>query len=423
MSSSAATPSTLKMQAASLWIGWLAMAFFVIFKTTTQTNYAVLSSDIATDFGMSLGDIGVLGSIYIVGFVLTTIPAGALLDFYSPRYVITLSIITVVLGAVMFSFAGSWELVCIGQFIMGVGGAFGYPALGYYTRHAFGVSKFTLMMGMAGFVGAIFAALSQSAVANLVNSYDWREITLVLAAVGAALALLMYFVLEDTSPNAGTKTDPFFATLLSDLKQIAAMPRMWGCAVVGGIGFSSYLAIGVVWGVQLFIEQGYEPTQAGELGSWIWIGGAFGAPAIAILHTKLNSYLKPMLIYSVGAVLCLIGLCFTDNSSALVSGALMTGLGLFGGGATILGFGFAMQLCDLHLAGTVTAFINFMLFIISGILMVVPGEMIDAGVGTNLSETLLIFPTLLAAAAIGVALFYQEDVFPNDAAESVSTSD
>lgn len=423
MSSSAATSSTLKMQAASLWIGWLAMAFFVIFKTTTQTNYAVLSSDIAADFGMSLGDIGVLGSIYIVGFVLTTIPAGALLDFYSPRYVITLSIITVVLGAVLFSFANSWELVCVGQFIMGVGGAFGYPALGYYTRHAFGVSKFTLMMGMAGFVGAIFAALSQSAVANLVNSYDWREITLVLAGVGAALALLMYFVLEDTSPNEDTKTGAFFTTLFSDLKQIAAMPRMWGCAVVGGIGFSSYLAIGVVWGVQLFIEQGYEPTQAGELGSWIWIGGAFGAPAIALLHTKLNSYVKPMLIYSVGAILCLIGLCFTDNSSAFVSGALMTGLGIFGGGATILGFGFAMQLCELHLAGTVTAFINFMLFIISGVLMVVPGEMIDAGIGANLAETLLVFPALLAAAAVGVALFYKEDVFPNDATESVTTTD
>ena len=210
MTSSLESNSTLKLQTMSLWIGWLAMAFFVIFKTTTQTNYAVLSSDIATDFGMSLGDIGILGSIYIVGFVITTIPAGALLDFYSPRLVITLSIVTVVIGAVLFSMAGSWEMVCLGQFVMGVGGAFGYPALGYYTRHAFGVSKFTLMMGMAGFIGAIFAALSQSAVANLINSYDWREITLVLAGVGAALALLMFFILENESPNSDTNHPALF---------------------------------------------------------------------------------------------------------------------------------------------------------------------------------------------------------------------
>lgn len=417
MSSSARAPSTFKMQAVSLWIGWLAMAFFVIFKTTTQTNYAVLSSGIAADFGMSLGDIGVLGSIYIIGFVLTTIPAGALLDFYSPRYVITLSIITVVAGAVLFSFAGSWEVVCLGQFIMGVGGAFGYPALGYYTRHAFGVSKFTLMMGMAGFIGAIFAALSQSAVANLVLSYDWREITLVLSAVGAALALLMYFVLVDATPNESGKKTPFFATLFYDLKKISGMPRMWGCAIVGGIGFSCYLAIGVVWGVQLFLEQGYEPTTAGELGSWIWVGGAIGAPSIALLHTKLNSYVKPMLIYSTGAILCLTGLCFSDNSSPLLSAGLMSGVGIFGGGATVLGFGFAMQLCDLGLAGTVTAFINFMLFIISGALMVVPGEMIDAGIGDRLSSALLIFPALLMVAAIGVLIFYKEDIFPNEATE------
>lgn len=418
MSSSLESNSTLKLQAMSLWIGWLAMAFFVIFKTTTQTNYAVLSTDIATDFGMSLGDIGILGSIYIVGFVLTTIPAGALLDFYSPRYVITLSIVTVVIGAVLFSVAGSWEMVCVGQFVMGVGGAFGYPALGYYTRHAFGVSRFTVMMGWAGFIGAIFAALSQSAVANLINHYDWREITMVLAAVGGALAMLMYFILDDTSPNAETNTDSFVSTIIKDMKQIIAMPRMWGCAVVGGIGFSSYLAIGVVWGVQLFMEQGYEPTQAGELGSWIWIGGALGAPAIAFIHNLLNSYVKPMVIYSTGAAACLTALCFSDNSSPFLSAALMTATGFFGGGATILGFGFAMQLCDLKLAGTVTAFINFMLFIISGVLMVVPGEMIDANLGSSLSVTLLIFPVSLVIAAVGVLLFYREDVFPNDAAEA-----
>jgi cyanate permease len=201
------------------------------------------------------------------------------------------------------------------------------------------------------------------------------------------------------------------------MKQIVSMPRMWGCAIVGGIGFSSYLAIGVVWGVQLFIEQGYEPTLAGELGSWIWIGGAFGAPAIAVLHTKLNSYLKPMMIYSIGAAICLIGLCFSDNSSTLISASLMTATGFFGGGATILGFGYAMQLCDLKLAGTVTAFINFMLFIISGTLMVVPGELIDAGLGESLSTTLLVFPTALILAAISVLLFYKEDLFPNDAVE------
>lgn len=412
------TETRLKLQATSLWIGWLAMAFFVIFKTTTQTNYAVLSSGIATDFGLSLGDIGILGSVYIVGFVLTTIPAGALLDFYSPRYVISLSIVTIVLGAVIFSMAGSWEMVCAGQFVMGVGGAFGYPALGYYTRHAFGMSKFTLMMGWASFAGAIFAALSQAAVANLIVSYDWREITLVLAAVGGALAMLMFFILDDDPSTNAAERHGFFSTLFTDIKQIISMPRMWGCAVVGGIGFSAYLAIGVVWGVQLFIEQGYGETQAGELGSWIWIGGAVGAPAIALLHTRLNSYVKPMLIYSVGAAGALFGLCFSGSESPLLSGSLMTAVGFFGSGATILGFGYAMQLCDLRLAGTVTAFINFMLFVISGVLMVVPGELIDLGISDLLQESILVFPVLLTIAALAVLTLYREDVFPNDITES-----
>jgi len=417
MQSSRENQSPINLATVLLWVGWLAVVFFVIFKTTTQTNYAVMSTDIAADFGLSIGEIGVLGSIYILGFALMTIPAGAMLDFYNARYVLTLSVLTVSLGALIFAAGPNWWSVCLGQFVMGVGGAFGYPALGFFTRHVFGVRRFTFMMAMAGVIVSLFATLTQGGAASLLNSYDWRSITLGLAAFGVGLAVLMLLVVSDESRHGSKSLPTFLRALTRDLKIVLVVPRLWGSALVGGVGFSAYLAFGVVWGVQLLMEQGYEATQAGYIGSLLWIGGAIGAPGIAILNSRTNSYKIPAVVFSLGCAFCIAALCFSSSAYPTYSSMLVLLTGFFGGGATVLGFGYGMQLCALHLAGTVTAFVNFLLFVVSGVMMIVPGKLIDLGLADSLSQTMLVFPVLLAGVAILVGVFYRDDVLPSDASD------
>jgi MFS family permease len=400
-----------------LWVGWLAVAFFVIFKTTTQTNYAVLSTSIAADFGLTVGEIGVLGSVYILGFALMTIPAGAMLDFYNPRYVLTLSVLLVSVGAVIFATAPNWWTVCLGQFVMGIGGAFGYPALGYFTRHVFGVRRFTFMMAMAGVVGALVATLTQGGIASLLGSYDWRLITLAMAGFGIGLAALMVLVMNDEARDGSRSLAAFTRALIRDLKIVAVVPRLWGGALVGAVGFSAYMAFGVVWGVQLLIEQGYEVTKAGHIGSLMWIGGAIGAPCIAIINSRLDSYKIPTVMFSLGCAFCIAALCLSGSTYPTYTSALVVLTGFFGGGATVLGFGYGMQLCELSLAGTVSAFVNFLLFVVSGIMMIIPGELIDLGFADSLSTTMLVFPAMLTIVAIMVGIFYRDDVLPSNASD------
>lgn len=400
-----------------MWTAWLCVSLFVIFKTTTQTNYAVLSQDIAGTFGLNLSRVGILGSVYIAGFALMTIPSGALLDHYGARRLLTLGVLLVVAGAALFGSAQSWTVLCTGQFVMGVGGAFGYPALGYVTRHYFGARRFALLMGLASTMGALFAAVSQGGVAALLTAYDWREITLGLAGMGAVLALLIYLVTDDdvgreARRGAASPERRFLPAFWRDLKGIMAMPRMWGCAAVSGVVFSAYLGIGVVWGVQLLLAQGYSNVVAGQLNATLWLGSAVGAPMLAVLCDRMGSYKQPALLYMGGLALALGLFAAADASRPLWSGALLCAIGFFGGGSTILGFAYAMRLSDAGSAGTVTAFINFQLFAISGVMMALPGTLLDWGLGSSLSATLLIFPALVALTALLVALCYRDGVTP-----------
>lgn len=273
------------------------------------------------------------------------------------------------------------------------------------------------MMAMAGVIGSLFATLTQGGAASLLNSYDWRSITFTLAAFGVGLAVLMLLVVNDESRD-GSKSLPAFArAFIRDLKIVVVVPRLWGSALVGGVGFSAYLAFGVVWGVQLLMEQGYEATTAGHIGSLLWIGGAIGAPGIAILNSRMNSYKIPAVVFSLGCAFCIAALCFGSSVNPTYSSTLVLLTGFFGGGATVLGFGYGMQLCALNLAGTVTAFVNFLLFAVSGVMMIVPGKLIDLGFADSLSQTMLVFPVMLTAAAILVGIFYRDDVLPSEASD------
>jgi len=190
------------------------------------------------------------------------------------------------------------------------------------------------------------------------------------------------------------------------------MPRMWGCAAVSGVVFSAYLGIGVVWGVQLLLAQGYSNVVAGQLNATLWLGSAVGAPLVAVLCERMASYKQPALLYMGGLALALGLFTGTDPAGPLWSGALLCAIGFFGGGSTILGFAYAMRLSDAGQVGTVTAFINFQLFAISGVIMALPGTLLDWGLGGSLAVTLLIFPGLVAITALLLALFYRDGVPP-----------
>jgi len=181
---------------------------------------------------------------------------------------------------------------------------------------------------------------------------------------------------------------------------------------VSGVVFSAYLGIGVVWGVQLLLAQGYSNVMAGQLNATLWLGSAVGAPLLAVLCDRMGSYKQPALLYMGGLALALGLFTAADASRPLWSGTLLCAIGFFGGGSTILGFAYAMRLSDAGSAGTVTAFINFQLFAVSGVMMALPGTLLDWGLGNSLAATLLIFPGLVLLTTVLVAFFYGDGVSP-----------
>lgn len=89
---------------------------------------AVIGPPIAFEFELGAGDLGLLTSVYFLGFGLFQLPLGILLDRYGPRRVQFALLIVATVGAVIFSAAQSFSLLTVGRALIGIGFAGGLMA-------------------------------------------------------------------------------------------------------------------------------------------------------------------------------------------------------------------------------------------------------------------------------------------------------
>lgn len=144
------------------WVIWSLAVIYVIYKFQTQSSYAVLNSSIAESLSLTLSQVAQLGAVYAITYAIMTIPAGGLLDRYGARLVLSVGITVVAMGAIIFGLAKNTTILVIGQGLMGIGGAFGFPGLAYLTRHWFDIRHFGIVFGIAQTVAATANTLGQA---------------------------------------------------------------------------------------------------------------------------------------------------------------------------------------------------------------------------------------------------------------------
>src|ERR1700712_2318189 len=76
---------------------------------------------ITHDLGLSAADLGLLTSLYFLGFAAAQIPAGVLLDLYGPRRVNAGLLLLAALGIAVFGAAPNLGTMMFGRLLIGVG--------------------------------------------------------------------------------------------------------------------------------------------------------------------------------------------------------------------------------------------------------------------------------------------------------------
>ncbi|MBY4799730.1 MFS transporter [Burkholderia cepacia] len=140
------------------------------------------------ELGLSAADLGLLTSLYFLGFAGAQIPAGVMLDHFGPRRVTAGMLLFAAAGAAVFGAAHSLGTMMVGRLLIGVGVSVCLGAAFKALAQHFPVGRLPLVNGLVMAVGGLGGVMVGSPLTWLLGWTSWRAICFGLAVLTVAVA-------------------------------------------------------------------------------------------------------------------------------------------------------------------------------------------------------------------------------------------
>jgi MFS family permease/predicted DNA-binding protein len=204
---------------------------------------APISAHLTSDLALGAADLGLLTSVYFLTFAAAQIPIGVLLDRYGPRRIQSALLLVAAAGAVLFGMAETFVGLVLARAMIGLGVAAALMAslkaivLWFPRERVALINSYMIMLGTLG------AVTATAPIEHLLDWIGWRGLFELLAAVTAACAVVIYFVVPEpvSVPSSPQGSRP------ANLKAVFADPRFWRLAPLSATCVGSAWALQGLW--------------------------------------------------------------------------------------------------------------------------------------------------------------------------------
>ncbi len=367
---------------AKAWFNWVIAIGFVLVVFILQTGYAITNVSMSEDLGLTIAQVGFIGSIYTWVFALSQLASGSILDRLGAQRVLPFACFAVTAGAFAFANATGPIMLVAAQVLIAMGASFGFIGAGFVGGLWFEPIKYGFMFSLVQLTASLSAVAGQRTISALADRFDWSQIINGIASCGLAVGVLMLCLLRDptTRSSSWNGFHAFFDDLAGGVNQVAAIRDSWVNALIGGATMGTMLAVGVIWGPRILVAGGMAQTDAFAVTSMSWFGLALGAPAFNWLSDALRRRKLPMALGCALQLLTILVILARPSMSP-AEASLWFFLWGFMAGGSMLPFAIGMELVPGSLVGTSAALVNATQFIAGGIMMAIPGRVLS---GTGL---------------------------------------
>jgi MFS family permease len=321
------------------------------------------------------------------------IPSGIIADTLGTRTSIVLGNLTAGVGSLIFGLAGSFEVACVGRFLVGLGVSVVFVSIMKSNSVWFHESVFGRMSGLTLLVGNLGSVLAAGPLALVLTAFAWRTIFIGIGLLSLMLALLGFSMVRNRpedlgfrAPNTYNHTSPRTSVplhWLHQLRSVLMMGKLWpGFWVQFGMIGSLYAFMGL-WGIP-YLRDVYQLSResAADHLTVMLLSFAVGSLGFGWFSDRIGRR-KPLIILSV-LLYTLSWLFFMYGPwSPGLSGYVLFGfLGLWGSGF-VLTFAAAKEIAHPELSGMAVSVVNTGCFIGTALMQPLFGYLADlAWVGT-----------------------------------------
>ena len=262
------TPSTAEPARDAAWTRWYVLLVMVgVYALSIADRYVISTLLEPIRLELQLTDSGIAfltGTALALFYVLFGFPLSWLIDRYSRRNIIGISVIvwsamTTASGLAM----NYWQLL-VSRIGVGVGEAGGTPGASSLLSDYFPASQRPMALTIFALGASIGAWVGADVAGQLADTYGWRTVFLLLGIPGVVFGLLIFLTVREPKRgqldrNKSEVSPSFGATFKYLLQQRSAVHVMLGSALTALWGW------GLIWWTPTFLVRNFGMT-AGEAG-------------------------------------------------------------------------------------------------------------------------------------------------------------
>lgn len=314
------------------------------------------------ELGLSAADLGLLTSLYFLGFAGAQIPAGVLLDHFGPRRVTAGMLLFAAAGAAVFGVAHDLGMMMVGRLLIGVGVSVCLGAAFKALAQHFPVGRLPLLNGLVMAVGGLGGVAVGSPLTWLLGFASWRAICGGLAVLTIVVAAAIGFGAPEAERprHQGGLVSQFKGTW-----HILSSRAFWKISSFSVVTQGVFYAMQSLWvGPYLRDVAGFDAQHAAQLVSvlgFAMMAGCVGFGAAARMLDRRGVSVQAF---------CGVGMAlFVATQAAIVArvplppAVLWAAYGMFGG-VGILTYAVLARHFPAHLIGRANTTLTLVIFVL-----------------------------------------------------------
>jgi len=315
-----------------LFLTWLLFGMYYV----NRFNYSPMIPLLKADLGISNTQAGWLMALFFISYTIFQLPSGFLGDRFGPRKVLTWGAIISIAGNLIFSQAGSFGILSLGQLVNGLGQSMGWTSslkliVSWFprSRRATAIGLFATCVSGGSSVGIRLSGL-------LGDHLGWRSSFVIPPVLMAMVGLLFWMMVKDTPRERGL---PDFDDEIQLERQIENDPRsrlslvltnriLWSVALV--YFCFVYVQFGCLVWIPSFLKEAYTMSvdRASTISALVLLPGVFASPLAGFLSDHYFGGRRKPLILMLMFILALATFLLSREVSITLAAGLLTIVGL-----------------------------------------------------------------------------------------------
>lgn len=342
------------------WITCLVSALFFLYEFIQINMFNSINQNIMSAYKLNSIGLGLLSSIYFYSTVVFLLPAGQILDKFSQKKVIILTIIICIVGIIGFAITSNIIIAAVCRFFEGVGSAFCFLGSFKIASNWFSKNKLAFVTSLIVTIGMLGGVVAQTPLTILVSQYGWREALLIDPGLGIVILIsICVFVQDYPSGHKKRDLEKNNSTYWVTLKKAYFNKHNWACGLYTCLMNSPMVLLGALWGSLYLVQTDhFTRKSASMIISMMFIGAIIGSPIFGFFSSAIKSRKTLMIVGVIMTAIVVLFIMFVNNVNFIESIFLFFLIGVFSS-SQVLGYPIAAQNGSQYTAAMSASVVSF----------------------------------------------------------------